>query len=438
MVDILNNREWAILIWLLIILGFMMTKKDFRNSVSSFFKTASASKLTIIYFSMIVYTCAMAYLIFKIGLWNTAQIKNTVFWFLFTGLPSMVNTKKAHEDKSYFKTYIKNVFKYTAITEFIINLYSFSLLVELFIVPILFLIVMTSAVAKSDKKHAPVAKILDSLISGIGFCLIAYAFIMIVQNFDKFVTIATLSDFLVPSFLTILFLPFIFFLSLYMIYEDVYITLLFKISNPEVRRFAKFQALLHFNFRIKDLERWENLLGRRERNTKAAISESIKEIKELKKLEEKPAQIPESLGWSPYQAKNFLLSEGVETGYYQTSFDNEWSAISPYIKINDEILSSTLAYYIYGDKLKATRLELHLHLNSITQKIDAHKMLLEYAQILFLKSFKKEMPNNIKQAVLLGKNQDFINGNKSISISKQEWLKHKDKGYSLKFTIQMK
>ena len=435
MFDLLNNREFSIVIWFVITLILLMLRPSTRKAIFDVLKAAFAKKLVQLYLWMVIYLISLVFLLNKISLWDVSQIKNTVVWLLFTGFPTVLNASKAGEDKNYFKDAIKDVFRFTTITEFIAGLYSFSLIAELIFIPFIVLIGGMLAVSKREKKYWPVTKLLNSLLAILGVFLICFTVYKLIGNFQAFTTTGTLSDFLIPPVLTLLFLPFILLVSIYMTYETNFVTIKFALRDPKLEKFARRQALLHFRLRTEDLKRWKDTLLRRERKTKEDIIASIQEVKDMKKVEKNPPTIPANLGWSPYLAKDFLLSDGIETGYYKRLYENEWSAISEYIKLKDDILANNISYYVIGDNEKVMLLEINLNVHTPKEKTDAHAKLLTCAQNLYLSALNKEMPPDMAEAILQGQKKTIIEGKIKISLSRQEWPQHVHKGYGLKFFI---
>lgn len=438
MFDIFSNRELALSMWGIIAFILLSLKISPRRSIYNLYKIVFSKRLFFLYVWMAIYLIPVIYFINKIGLWNLGQIKNTIIWVLFAGLPTIFLAGEVNENKRYFKDALKDIFSLTAVVEFLTNFYSFNLIIELILVPITVLLAGMLVVSKGSEKYLPAAKILNSLLSIFGIFLIGFTLYKLVGNFREFATIGTLTDFLIPPLLTLVFLPFVYLVAVYMNYETNFIALKFSIPNLHLRRFAKRQAILNFNFHTKDLNRWKNTLSKKERNTIEAILASIKEVKTMKATERAPPVIPPHLGWSPYIAKDFLLKEGIVTGYYECLYESEWSASSKYVSLKDALLANNVTYYVTGDNLKVTVLEINLNVNTPKVQAGAHAQLLVYAQRLFQNAFNKNMPTEMVQAILQGRRKVFFEGNNQIILSKQEWMKHINNGYSLKFYIEMK
>lgn len=65
----------------------------------------------------------MVLILKTLGFWKTFMIKDTVIWIFFVGIPWFFYIGDLASDADFFKNRINEVFKWTIIVEFIINLY---------------------------------------------------------------------------------------------------------------------------------------------------------------------------------------------------------------------------------------------------------------------------------------------------------------------------
>lgn len=257
--DIFNNREIAIGLWLLAISIYVFlspkmveVKSSFRHLLSAFFVKQIMSVLGL----MIVYIIFVIYFLSEMDLWNAEQIKNTVFWCVSVGFMSLFKIESIKKDKSFFKHSVVDNLKLLAILQFIVGVYTFPIWIEILLVPILALIGAMSAIVEGDKKYHQVKTILEYCLSIFGIILIIYTLYMLTTNFSEFGNKKTGYDFFIPSLLTLFYLPFLFFILVYSTYEQVFVRLRFSIKNRLYRNLAKIYAFVLFNVQIGLLERW--------------------------------------------------------------------------------------------------------------------------------------------------------------------------------------
>lgn len=431
----LNNRELAGLVWLTLFIIWVTARRETRKSLPRLLKAALQPKLTIIYGVMAAYTGIIVYLLYRIGLWDSSQVKNTILWFLTVGLISLNDITK-HSQINFFKKTASDIFSLTAIIQFIIGVYTFNFLAEFLLVPITALVVSMIAAAGENQEHALVKRVLGRFLTSVGIFTMGFTVYKIATDFITFANRGTLNDFFIPSALSFMFLPLVYLLSLYAGRELVFVGLS-RILNPNLLRLAKWHTLYHFAFNKDDLHRWKSYVFMRNIESKEDLRRSIEFIKQLKKVEKNPPDIPIEKGWSPYKAKEVLVSEGIKTGYYQPNFGDEWLAISSYLDISGDPIPNNIAYYIEGNSRVAERLKLVLNVNDLAYADSAHVKMVNCAKLLCRFAMNQDIPNSILDALTKGREQELQIGNKCISVYKNDWPGHAMKGYHLKFTISV-
>ncbi|MEY8239625.1 MAG: hypothetical protein RPT25_04720 [Cycloclasticus sp.] len=436
--DIFNNREIAIALWLLAIsiYTFSSTKMSevrvsFRDLLSSFF----VKQIMIILGLMIAYMAIIVYVLAEIDLWNSEQLKNTIFWCASVGFMSLFKLESIKKDKSFFKHSVIDSLKLLAIFQFIVGVYTFSLWIEVLLAPVLAFIGGMLAFAETDKKYHQVKIILEYCLSLFGIFLIAYTLYMLVTNFGEFGKEKTVYDFFVPPLLTLFYFPFVFVMLVYSTYEQVFIRLKFSIKNRFHRYLAKLYALVLFNVRMSFLDRWSYQVARVNIESHADLIETFKHIYKVRSAEKNPKEVSNVLGWSPYKAKIFLSNEGLDTGFYNRLFEEEWSALSPMIEFGEGIIPDNIAYYVEGTEDVANTLKIKVNVYDTARSEMAQGRLIEVAEALSLSSLKQGLSEQMKKAILQGKQYSEKCENKKITLAVEKWAGHRFDGYDLKFVI---
>lgn len=384
---------------------------------------------------MTIYMGVIIYLMYEANLWNSGQIKNTIFWAVGVGFMSLFKLDSIKRDKSFFKHSIIDSLKILAIIQFVVNFYSFPLWVELLLVPILALTGGMSAIAKADEKHNQAKKLLDGLMMLFGIVLIAYTIYMLITNFNKFGQESTLYDFIVPPLLTLFYLPFIFIMMIYSAYEQVFVRLIFVIKDYKLRFTAKLYTILFFNLRLTLLERWLNHVSREKISSHKELINSFKYIRKVTKLESSVNEVPFEEGWSPYIAKDFLSNEGLATGHYDKLFEDGWHASSPMLKLGNEIIPDYITYHVEGIEGIAKILKIQLNINDSSRSQFSRKILLKLAETLIKKSLKMNITEYTKNALLAGEPSCENYGSKSVSVDIDFWQGHQFSGHDIKLIV---
>ena len=235
---VFNNREIALLLWLAVIFLAVLLSK-LRKSLVPIVKILT-SKMFLIIFSLIgAYLFGIILLLKNLEVWQTSNLKDVLFWLFTVGLLLVFKINDA-KSNTYFKGIFLSAIKWTIILEFVVNLYSFSLFTEIVILPVLVFLAMTQAVAEMDEKHKVVSKFLQNVIALAGLSIFSYSLYKTVINFEAVLTFQNLVSFLLPSTITILFVPFVYFLALYSTYESYFIHLDFMtVKKDKVKETKK-------------------------------------------------------------------------------------------------------------------------------------------------------------------------------------------------------
>lgn len=437
-VDILNNREIAIAIWLLVISVYIYssskmtdTRAAFRGLLSAFFVRQIISVLCL----MIVYMVIVIYWLAELGLWNTEQLKNTVFWCASVGFMSMFKLQQIKKDKGFFKHSVIDNLKLLAILQFIIEIYTFALWIEVLLFPVIALIGALLAIAKTDQKYHQVKALLEYCLSVFGIILVIYTLYMLATNFGEFGKEKTAYDFFVPPLLTFCYLPFVFIMLVYSSYEEVFIRLKFSIKNKFHRYVAKLYTVVFFNFRVNLLERWSDHVARTNIESHSDLVDTFKHVFKVRSSERNPKKIPIEQGWSPYKAKDFLINEGLNTGFYNKLFEEEWFASSPMEEFSDGIIPDNIAYYVEGSEEVANVLKLKVNVNDAARSQQACEKLKRTAETFSNSSLNLSLSEDMKYAISNCKPYSEKCKDKTVSLAVESWPSHSFNGYDLKFVI---
>lgn len=235
---IFNNREIALLLWITVIVLAVLLSK-LRISLVPIIQILTKRMFLIIFSLIGTYLFGIIFLFKNLEVWQNSNLKDVLFWLFTVGLILVFKINDA-KSNAYFKGIFLSAIKWTIILEFVVNLYSFSLFTEIIILPVLVFLAMTQAVAEMDEKHKVVSKFLQNVIAVAGLSIFSYSLYKTVVNFDNVLTFHNLVSFLLPSIITILFIPFVYFLALYSTYESYFIHLDFMtIKKDKVKEVKK-------------------------------------------------------------------------------------------------------------------------------------------------------------------------------------------------------
>ena len=436
--DILNNREIAIALWLLAVSIYIFSSSkmaEVRNAFKGVLAALFVRKIMNFLCLMVAYMVIVIYWISELGLWNVEQLKNTIFWCVSVGFMSLFKLEKIKKDKHFFKHSVLGNLKLLAILKFVFGVYTFSLWVEVLLVPVLALLGVMLAISESNKKHHQIKVFLEYCLSSFGMVLIVYTLYMLITDFGEFGKEKTAYDFFVPPLLTLCYLPFVFFMLVYSTYEQVFIRLRFSIKSRFHRSAAKLYAFIVFNFRLSLLERWSFQVTKANIETHSDLIDTFKYIIKVRYSEKNLKEVSIDQGWSPYKAKEFLVNEGLSTGFYNRSFEEEWFAKSNIKKFRDGIIPDNIVYYVEGSEDVAKVLKLKVNVNDVSRTHQACEMLEAMAEALSISSLSLPLSDEMKSAISgCNSYSENVEG-KTIALVVEHWPNHKFHGFDLKLVI---
>jgi hypothetical protein len=258
--NIFNNREIASGIWLTIFFLFMLVKKDIRQSLFDVLKAFFHIKILIPLISMIAFVSGTITVLYLIKFWDISLLKDSIIWFCFSGIAIAFNSATSKSSENLFKRNILDNIRIIVFIEFLVNVYTFSLVAELLIMPFMALVVMMGTVAQTDKKYLRVEKLMNGIQMIFGIIVLVYAVGNVISDYKNFGSIDTLKQFLLPFVLSILFMPFVYFLAVFSSYEELLIRLDLGIEKSnELKRYAKRKIFRHCLFSLKKLRVISNM-----------------------------------------------------------------------------------------------------------------------------------------------------------------------------------
>lgn len=285
---IFNNRELALGIWLFFVMILLFSSKKIRPSLLNVLKAVFCKKFVIAYIIMIIYTVVITYLMFWIGFWRNFLIKDTIMWFLFTAVITVFRAIDKGKDFVFFKKTIKDYIKITLIFEFLVNLYTFSLIGELILIPSIFLIAVCSTILEilpeyQDEKSKPTKKLFSFLQYALGFFIIVNSIALAIKDINNLGSLNNLRSLALPPIFSILFLVVPYFFALWASYEQIFIRLEFgKKKDRRLIKYIKLRVLLLCNINIKDINTFWRVHGLKLMNVRSK-TDVIKVIEQIKR-----------------------------------------------------------------------------------------------------------------------------------------------------------
>lgn len=248
----LSSREWATIVWGIIILFYIITKKTIRISIFNLIKTFFDKHLILLWIVYISYVLGMTFLYSLLPFWKNAFIKDIIIWSLFSGLIYLLNAASREADETYIIKIVKDSFNFFIIFEFILSTFTFSLFSELLIIPIFTIIFTINLIYERDLEYQNLYKLTNYILNIIGFIFIFKTIEVGINEYHQLNILDTLISFLIPIIYLISTLPLIYVISLYSKYQSLFLRMSFKEGeNKEINKKRHFKVLKTCNISIK-------------------------------------------------------------------------------------------------------------------------------------------------------------------------------------------
>lgn len=362
-----NNRELAMLIWMAVFIGYVFFKDrdgGAANALIQLLQAFFSSKIIMVMAWAMFWIALCIWALHYAGVWEFANLKTTLLWVVAFAFVTLLDVGRISEDNTYFRKTVRDTVSAAAVVTFIAEAYSFSLATELILIPLLTMMSGVQVLSENRPAHAQAGKLAAAILAMVGAAYVGYGMYGVVSDFQTFATWNTVREFFIPIVLSLLFLPYLYVVSVAVSYEMNFVALQWAVKDNALRRYAKVQAITRFRLDLDGLRRWKRHVCLFHPTSRDDIRRSIDEIKANQIRENDPPPVSRELGWCPTEATQFLKAYGLETGDYHRIEDGRWWAGSPMRELSDvAILPDNIAYYIEGDEKAAECLKLNLYVN---------------------------------------------------------------------------
>jgi hypothetical protein len=258
----LNAREISSLLWLGLFVAWALSVKSVRKSLGPVFRSLATPTIAIPLVLMIGYVCLSVFILHSLGVWTRSDAKDTILWLLGFALITFFETSAVSRDPSRFKTIVVELFGMAVVLEFVLNFFVMPLWSELLLVPFLTLLGMLLVFAERRHEYGRLVRPLKAVSTIVGFGILAFAVFQMATRFGEFWNLATLRQFILPLALSLLFLLFIYSMSVYIAYDTVLRLLQWRVSDNRVRSYARRRTFVLCKAKLSSLAAWARVVNR--------------------------------------------------------------------------------------------------------------------------------------------------------------------------------
>ena len=227
-----TNREIASLVLLsMLLLLAVAGKKKSRNGLSSSLRSVLRSifswKIAI---PLLLYSaCVIVALIpaSLVGLWEQSLWKATAIWFLMSGLGLVFGFPNAIKDPRFFRRALRRTIRVVAVFEFVTNLASFPLWIEIPTQVLAFLCIVSPALGPGDADRTRIVKLAHICLILYGMSALAWATLHLAREWSGLNHHVLALECFLPIWLTPVALLFVYPLTVIAAYESAFVKIRF-------------------------------------------------------------------------------------------------------------------------------------------------------------------------------------------------------------------
>ena len=245
--ELFDNREIAGGFWLVVALTVLLWNAHLRRSLLDVLKAFLVRKLLVFCGCALVYFALVVFVLLSVGYWKPIFLKGTILWAILSGSVFAFHFVRSTSGENLVWNVIRDSLKIMVVIEFLVNSYTFSLIAELILLPVLTVVGIFDAFARSDKQYAVVAKITSSILILVGLIVVSQALWRALGDWESLATTLTLREFLLPLVLSLLLVPFIYLSEVYSRYDTIFRRLSLSLElqkNESLKHYARRRIVL--------------------------------------------------------------------------------------------------------------------------------------------------------------------------------------------------
>ncbi len=249
-----NNRELATVIWLVVFALLALGKPNIRRSVRMLVRTACHVKIITLFISMLFYTAAIIAVLAAVNFWDISLLKDTVLWFCVSATAMVMHFMTSYDVEDIFRKVAVDSVKAVILLEFIVNTYTFPLILELVFFPIITFVIVLGVFADSEEGYAPVSKLMKAVQTLVGFAILSIVVTRAVSDLQNLANLDTARSIALVPVLSLLFSPFLRAAVVMSHYEQVFLRLnMGRDKDARLKRYARRRIFAHSGLSLKRL-----------------------------------------------------------------------------------------------------------------------------------------------------------------------------------------
>ena len=214
----LDNRELASLLLIALLVGLAARDAKTRTRLGGLARAVASPGAGLVILLFLTYVWCLTSLGAAFGLWHSGLLKATVVWTVTVAVVMLLNLNKVMADRKYIRRVVVETVSIVTLLEFIAGMATLTLWAEVAIQAALGALAVVSALARHRGVHG-LHKAASTLLAIGGLSLLANSIVWTVRAWPSLDFRAVALEAVLPVWLTLGFIPFIFTLAVYSSYQ---------------------------------------------------------------------------------------------------------------------------------------------------------------------------------------------------------------------------
>lgn len=238
MFGVFSTREIAIGIYAILAIALACTDRKIRLAAIDVVKAICQKPFLVLFFWVWVYIVGLIYCMHRFGLWKWMFLKDVFIWVMFAGVPLSIKAAWKKVDDGFFRNMILGNLKLATVVEFIISSFTFSLVVEMILQPILLALISFQALSGTKEEWKSAKIFFDIVVIVVSLPFLGFTFKTAIEAFSTDGVLELLVTFFIPILLSICYVPVVYALALRSKYKELFVRLEIRGANNkrEVRK----------------------------------------------------------------------------------------------------------------------------------------------------------------------------------------------------------
>jgi len=194
---------------------------------------------------------------------NCSLLKDSILWFIFSGVIATSNSIHCKSSEELFSKHIISNLKFTLIFEFLVNFYVFPLFIEILIIPIVFIFeICKTALVKVEESSGKdfIVKVFNLIEISSGLLIIGFVILKCIEHYSDLLTTDIAFSFFHPLFLMILYFPFTYLWVLYSKYETLLVSIKTVFRNIKKENIGEYLRKRIISYSLLNMNRLNKII----------------------------------------------------------------------------------------------------------------------------------------------------------------------------------